>query len=412
MGESYLPQRRAPVATPIKNVVTPDPSQRSSERSRAATKERRRTSTKERNGTSTEERSRTSEPKKLRVGRGLPSQRSSSRIASDQNAVTSDLTARERRRRNQVEQPRNGRRSVRKSSLPIEPSELPIRQERRAVEVGGKSPGYEGTEEMLVRTCVDGMLATCEERQVVKAPPIQPIGAPQKCIKRKPKGQLPRGNRSINTAANEHRKRRDSCQGETKVSTQQPMNTEIERTASKEKIQRNKVTTTLAFKHCSKYNILVIKLWAWSWPGRHQEFNIPIIRIELDFLVIVILRQAKRKYPRPGMLQLKRLGIDRVHISRQRLKSIKTRSVTATETSAGESALDKAADASTGNGVRAPAAERRISERRPRRERGFVLFAVGLRLGIEDGGGRRQWRSGGEEGEIAGKPIGVVYVAT
>lgn len=75
--------------------------------------------------------------------------------------------------------------------------------------------------------------------------------------------------------------------------------------------------------------------------------------------------------------------------------------------------LDTAVDVATGKGVTAPAAERRMSERRPGRQRGFGMFDVclGLVLGMEDESGRKRWRRG-EEVAIQGEPMAVVVVAS
>lgn len=57
---------------------------------------------------------------------------------------------------------------------------------------------------------------------------------------------------------------------------------------------------------------------------------------------------------------------------------MKTRSVMATEASAGVYGLAMGVDAATGRGVRTPAAERRTSERRPGRHRVIGMSDVYL----------------------------------
>lgn len=51
-----------------------------------------------------------------------------------------------------------------------------------------------------------------------------------------------------------------------------------------------KNTQTLTFKHCPENDVLTIKLRAWPWSRGDQELDVPVVGVELDVIVIVILR--------------------------------------------------------------------------------------------------------------------------
>jgi hypothetical protein len=49
----------------------------------------------------------------------------------------------------------------------------------------------------------------------------------------------------------------------------------------------------LTFQNSTEDNVLTIKLWTGPWPCSNQEFNVVIIGVEFDAIVIVILSKAQ-----------------------------------------------------------------------------------------------------------------------
>lgn len=66
----------------------------------------------------------------------------------------------------------------------------------------------------------------------------------------------------------------------------------------------------LTFKNSSENDVPAIELGARTRPGSDQELNIPVIRIELDLVLVVVLPEAEGKRPGPRMRQQKSPRID------------------------------------------------------------------------------------------------------
>lgn len=66
----------------------------------------------------------------------------------------------------------------------------------------------------------------------------------------------------------------------------------------------------LTFKNSSENDVPAIELGARTRPGSDQELNIPVIRIELDLVLVVVLPEAEGKSPGPRMRQQKSPRID------------------------------------------------------------------------------------------------------
>lgn len=73
----------------------------------------------------------------------------------------------------------------------------------------------------------------------------------------------------------------------------------------------------MTLKHRAEHNILAIKLRAGARPSSDQEFDVMVIRVELQIVVIVVFGQAQGNDAGPGVLQQKGLGFNSLGVSNQ-----------------------------------------------------------------------------------------------
>lgn len=72
-----------------------------------------------------------------------------------------------------------------------------------------------------------------------------------------------------------------------------------------------------SFKHRSKDNVLIIKLGARPRSSGNQELNVPVLRIKLNFIIIIIFRERERNDAGSRMRELKCLSVHRLRVTRQ-----------------------------------------------------------------------------------------------